>query len=97
MSIWRIIEALLAVTIAILVLAIRSLKKSLKQSQKDLESAQAQVITKTNELEVIRDVQQKLKTSKAKTKPKSTEAISSGDSTSRLNRLNQLSNSTSKN
>lgn len=97
MRVWHVIEALLAGIIAILVLAVRSLKKSLKQSQKDLESAQAQVITKQAELEVIQDVQQKLKTSKTKAKPKTAEVVSSGDSTSRLNRLNGLSNRTSKN
>ena len=75
----------------ILFLILRSVQKELKNTQKELEDAQLEVIRKENELEVIGNVQEKLRTVRERKAPKKTDAPASGDSDSRIARLNGLS------
>ena len=81
---------------AILFLILLSLRKDLRSARKELEDAQIEIIRKNNELEVIRNVEKELKASRRKNAPQKVDAPASGDSTSRVDRLNRLSDSTDK-
>ena len=81
---------------AILFLILLSLRKDLRSARKELEDAQIEIIRKNNELEVIRNVGKELKESRGKNAPQKMDAPNAGDSTSRVDRLNRMSDSTDK-
>lgn len=81
--------ALLACYVVVLLL-LRSIRKDLKNAQKELEEAQVEIIKKDNELEVIKNVQENLKTNNGKKGPQKIESPASGDSDSRITRLNRM-------
>ena len=63
----------------------------LKSSLEKLDSKTVELATVKQEMEVIREVKDKITASKEKKKPEKTESAASGDSDSRLNRLNRVS------
>ena len=81
---------------AILFLILLSLRKDLRSARKELEDAQIEIIRKNNELEVIRNVEKELKASRGKNAPQKVDAPASGDSVSRVDRLNRMSNGAGK-
>lgn len=91
MSLTSIFFLVVAVTCLIMVFILRSLIKSLDRTQKELEKAQVEIVTKNNELEVIRDVQTEIRKSKGRKAPQKIEAAAEGDSASRIDRLNRVS------
>ena len=74
----------------ILFLVLLALRKDLKNTRKELEVAQLEIIRKENELEVISNVGKELKASKGRKAPQSIDPPVSGDSASRIERLNRL-------
>ena len=62
--------------------------KDLKRARDELVEAQTEILRKDSEMEVIRDVQEKVNAAMGKEKPKSKDAPASGDSASRIARLN---------
>ncbi|MFA7109720.1 MAG: hypothetical protein WC162_11310 [Sphaerochaetaceae bacterium] len=62
----------------------------IKEQKNDLENSNNLVKKKDKELEAINEVQQKIKKVKSETKPKKKNTPKTGDSTSRLDRLNKL-------
>lgn len=62
----------------------------IKEQKNDLENSNNLVKKKDKELEAINEVQQKIKKVKSETKPKKKNIPKTGDSTSRLDRLNKL-------
>lgn len=93
MKIETIFLIFMAMGSSILVFILRSVLKDLRNIQEKLSRAQVEIIAKKNELEVLRSVQDKLKESKSKKSPENVEAAPKGDSSSRINRLNRVSNS----
>ena len=93
MKIETIFLIFMAMGSSILVLILRSVLKDLRNTQEKLSRAQVEIIAKKNELEVLRSVHDKLKESKSKKSPENVEAAPKGDSSSRINRLNRVSNS----
>ena len=65
--------------------------KDLKRARDELVEAQTEILRKDSEMEVIRDVQEKVNAAMGKEKPKSKDAPASGDSASRISRLNGVS------
>ena len=65
--------------------------KDLKRARDELVEAQTEILRKDSEMEVIRDVQEKVNAAMGKEKPKSKDAPASGDSASRIARLNGVS------
>ena len=68
------------------------LLRRLKKTKEELQESKAKLLIKDTELEVIRDVQDSIKESKNKEAPEEVKAPVPGDSASRLDRLNKLSN-----
>ena len=62
--------------------------RDLKMAKDELVEAQTEILRKDSEMEVIRDVQEKVNAAMGKEKPKSKDAPASGDSASRIARLN---------
>ncbi len=91
MSLTSIFFLVVAVTCLIMIFILRSLIKSLDRTQKELEKAQVEIVTKNNELEVIKDVQSEIKKSKGRKAPQKVETAAEGDSASRIDRLNRVS------
>ena len=71
-----------------MLLVLRMVWKDLKRVKDELVEAQTEILRKDSEMEVIRDVQEKVNAAMGKEKPKSKDAPASGDSASRLARLN---------
>ena len=79
-----------------LFLILLSLRKDLKNTRKELEEAQIEIIRKDHELEVIKSVEKELKASRGKKAPQKVDAPAAGDSTAHINRLNGVSDSADK-
>ena len=71
-----------------MLLVLRMVWRDLKRTRDELVEAQTEIVRKDSEMEVIRDVQEKVKAAMGKEKPKSKDAPASGDSASRTARLN---------
>lgn len=71
-----------------MLLVLRMVWKDLKRAKDELVEAQTEILRKDSEMEVIRDVQEKVNAARGKEKPKRKDAPASGDSASRLARLN---------
>ena len=71
-----------------MLLILRMVWKDLKRARDELVEAQTEILRKDSEMEVIRDVQEKVNAAMGKEKPKSKDAPASGDSASRIARLN---------
>ena len=69
-------------------LVLRMVWRDLKMAKDELVEAQTEILRKDSEMEVIRDVQEKVNAAMGKEKPKSKDAPASGDSASRIARLN---------
>jgi len=91
MSIGIVMSMLLSGACVVLLLIISSLRKDLKKAWSDLDDAKAEIISRKNEMEVIRNVEKELKESKGKKAPESVATAPTGDSASRLSRLNGVS------
>ena len=74
-----------------MLLILRMVWKDLKRARDELVEAQTEILRKDSEMEVIRDVQEKVNAAMGKEKPKSKDATASGDSASRIARLNGVS------
>ena len=74
-----------------MLLILRMVWKDLKRARDELVEAQTEILRKDSEMEVIRDVQEKVNAAMGKEKPKSKDAPASGDSASRIARLNGVS------
>ena len=72
-------------------LVLRMVWRDLKRAKDELVEAQTEILRKDSEMEVIRDVQEKVNVARGKEKPKSKDAPASGDSASRIARLNGVS------
>ena len=81
----------LLICIAILSFLNRRLRKKLETAEDKLKSAEEEAETKTKELESIKDVQTKLQEVRETEKPETVASPESGDSDTRLSRLNKLS------
>ena len=97
MSLGTIISIITSGGCLVMVLVNRLLSRQLKETERNLEKAQLEIINKNNELEVIKSVQSELKTSNNRKGPKKTEPADEGDSSSRISRLNGVSDHHSKN
>lgn len=93
-SLYAIILLTAASGILATMLAVKSGK--LKRTQEKLDSKTVELSIKDQELEVIREVQQKIKTSNQRKAPEKTEPAAPGDFTSRIERLNRVSDNTDK-
>ena len=71
-----------------MLLILRMVWKDLKRARDELVEAQTEILRKDSEMEVIRSVQEKVNAVRDKEKPKSKDAPASGDSASRIARLN---------
>ena len=71
-----------------MLLILRMVWKDLKRARDELVEAQTEILRKDSEMEVIRDVQEKVNAAMGKEKPKSKDAPAYGDSASRIARLN---------
>ena len=71
-----------------MILVLRMVWRDLKRTRNELVEAQTEIVRKDSEMEVIRDVQEKVNAAMGKEKPKSKDAPASGDSASRIARLN---------
>ena len=71
-----------------MLLVLRMVWRDLKRTRDELVEAQTEIVRKDSEMEVIRDVQEKVNAARGKEKPKSKDAPASGDSASRIARLN---------
>lgn len=69
-------------------LVLRMVWRDLKMAKDELVEAQTEILRKDSEMEVIRDVQEKVNAAMGKEKPKRKDAPASGDSASRIARLN---------
>ena len=74
-----------------MLLVLRMVWKDLKRAKDELVEAQTEILRKDSEMEVIRDVQEKVNAARGKEIPKRKDAPASGDSASRLARLNGVS------
>ena len=74
-----------------MLLILRMVWKDLKRARDELVEAQTEILRKDSEMEVIRDVQEKVNAAMGKEKRKSKDAPASGDSASRIARLNGVS------
>ena len=83
----------LLICIAILSFLNRRLRKKLESAEDKLKVAEEESETKTKELESIKDVQTKLQEVRETENPQTVASPESGDSDSRLSRLNKLSDS----
>lgn len=72
------------------ILLLLYLWKTLLQAKKDLKNAKDNLDAKDKEMEVVKDVQDALKSSKDKMGPERVAPPNDGDSASRLDRLNRL-------
>lgn len=89
MSVYIIASLIAAIGVLSTLLAVKISK--LKRTQDKLNSKTVELSIKQQELEVVRDLQEKLNNTKQKKSPEKVEAPASGDSASRLNRLNGMS------
>lgn len=88
------VTALIALAgILVALLAVKGGK--LKRLQEKLDSKEVELSVKQQELEVVRDIQEKFKVSKQKKAPDKVESPADGDSDTRLKRLNSMSDSES--
>ena len=71
-----------------MLLVLRMVWRDLKRTRDELVEAQTEIVRKDSEMEVIRNVQEKVNAAMGKEKPKSKDAPASGDSASRIARLN---------
>lgn len=71
-----------------MLLVLRMVWRDLKRAKDELVEAQTEILRKDSEMEVIRDVQEKVNAARGKEMPKRKDAPASGDSASRLARLN---------
>ena len=71
-----------------MLLVLRMVWKDLKRAKDELVEAQTEIVRKDSEMEVIRSVQEKVNAVRDKEKPKSKDVPASGDSASRIARLN---------
>ena len=71
-----------------MLLVLRMVWRDLKRAKDELVEAQTEILRKDSEMEVIRNVQEKVNAAMGKEKPKSKDAPASGDSASRIARLN---------
>ena len=71
-----------------MLLVLRMVCRDLKRAKDELVEAQTEILRKDSEMEVIRSVQEKVNAVRDKEKPKSKDAPASGDSASRIARLN---------
>ena len=71
-----------------MLLVLRMVWKDLKRAKDELVEAQTEILRKDSEMEVIRDVQEKVNAVMGKEKPNRKDAPASGDSASRIARLN---------
>jgi len=90
MSVGTMLTLVLSGLCTVLALMVGSLRKDLKKAWSELDDAKAEIITRKNEMEVVRDVQTELKESKARKTPEMVEPVPAGDSASRLDRLNRV-------
>ena len=72
-------------------LVLRMVWRDLKMAKDELVEAQTEILRKDSEMEVIRDVQEKVNAVMGKEKPNRKDAPASGDSASRIARLNGVS------
>lgn len=91
MSISTIFILFLSACCFVMVLILRTLAKDLKDTQAKLVKAQREIITIHNELEVIQNVQTELKAIKNRKGPQKIGSAADGDSASRIDRLNRVS------
>lgn len=91
MNIGIVMSMLLSGACIVLLLIIGSIRKDLKKAWKELDEAKAEIITRKNEMEVIHNVEKELKESRGKKVPEKSEPAPIGDSSSRLSRLNGVS------
>lgn len=75
-----------------MLLVLRMVWRDLKRTRDELVEAQTEIVRKDSEMEVIRNVQEKVNAAMGKEKPKSKDAPASGDSASRIARLNGVQN-----
>ena len=92
MSVRTILILVVTLCWIVVLFILRFLYKNLKKTKEELQEAKAKLLIKDTELEVIRDVQDSIKESKNKEAPEEVKAPAPGDSASRLDRLNKLSN-----
>ena len=71
-----------------MLLVLRMVWRDLKRTRDELVEAQTEIVRKDSEMEVIRDVQEKVNAARGKEIPKRKDAPASGDSASRSARLN---------
>ena len=71
-----------------MLLVLRMVWNDLKRAKDELVEAQTEILRKDSEMEVIRDVQEKVNAVMGKEKPNRKDAPASGDSASRIARLN---------
>lgn len=90
MSITGIAISALVLTSAVLGVMLALTKGKLKRTEDKLQTAEIKVKLKDSELEVVRDVQSKIKKSETKEMPEKKDTPVSGDSTSRIERLNRM-------
>ena len=74
-----------------MILVLRMVWKDLKRAKDELVEAQTEIVRKDSEMEVIRNVQEKVNEARCKEMPKSKDVPASGDSASRTARLNGVS------
>jgi len=88
MSTTAIITISLTALSGILATLLASKSGKLKRMQEKLESKEIELSIKQQELEAVRDIQEKFKASRKRQAPAKVEAPAGGDSDSRLARLN---------
>ena len=71
-----------------MLLVLRMVWRDLKRTRDELVEAQTEIVRKDSEMEVIRDVQEKVNAARGKEIPKRKDAPASGDSASHIARLN---------
>lgn len=71
-----------------MLLVLRMVWRDLKRTRDELVEAQTEIVRKDSEMEVIRNVQEKVNAAMGKEMPKRKDAPASGDSASRIARLN---------
>lgn len=81
---------LLSACCVILFLIVLAVRKDLRSTRKELEAAQLEIIRKENELEVMSNVGKELKEIKGGKAPQKVDPPATGDSASRIERLNRL-------